>query len=122
MSPSELRMQRSLTKMFIEADKEDIVLEPFSREANGSGGFRLVSQPPLAPQVMRLIPLSNTAFERNTLDGKAVTPNFMLMGEWDCEMARGNRFTLDGKRYEVVHVQEKRDYQTKGETVYLGDA
>lgn len=116
----ELAIQRRNTEAFIAADPETVVLHPFTRQPNGSGGYKTVASPPRPPQTMRLIPISTTAFERGTLDGEAVTPEFVLLGEWDCAMSRGDKFVLDGKRYEVVHVQEKRDYQTKGETVYRG--
>lgn len=122
MNAIELDVQRRLTKAFIDESPESVVLQGFDKESNGSGGFRLTPQPPRDPQVMRLIPISTTAFERLTLDGAAVTPQFVLMGEFNCEMQRGDKFELDGKRYEIVHIQEKHEYQKKGETVLLGDA
>lgn len=119
---AELQVQRQLTKAFIDAEPDSVVLQPFDKESNGSGGYRIVPASPRDPQVMRLIPISTTAFERLTLDGKTVAPQFVLQGEWDCEMQRGDRFELDGKRYEIVHLQEKQEYQKKGETILLGDA
>lgn len=122
LSPAEVAIQRMLTEAFIAADANDVVLEPFSRESNGSGGYRKISQPPRAPQVMRLVPISTTSFERMTLDGRTVSPQFVLLGQWNSLMDRGDKFSLLGKRYEVVHVQEKSEYIRKGESVLLGDA
>jgi len=118
---SELTAMRAQTVGFIAADLESVVLVPHTRTPNGSGGYKTASGLPRSPQNMRLIPISTTAFERSTLDGEAVVPQFILLGEWDCEMTRGDTFVVDGKRYEIVHIQEKRDYQTKGETVLRGD-
>lgn len=122
LTPGEAAIQRILTRAFIAADANSVVLEPNKREPNGSGGYVLSAQPPRSPQTVRLIPITTTAFERETLDGKTVTPQFVLMAEATAAVERGDRFVLNGKRHEVVHVQEKRDYQTKGETVLLGDA
>lgn len=69
---------------------------------------------------MRLIPAKETlAVERETLDGRVVKPEYVLLALWDGEMERGDRFSLGGNRYEVAFVHEKRDYQVKGEVVYL---
>lgn len=122
MNQDELRFQRSATRAFILADVELIQLVPTRRTDNGSGGFTTTSALPVAPQEFRLIPVTNFTKERSTLDGVSVVPNFILLGEWNCSMKRHDRFTLNGKRYEVVHVQEKRQYETKGETILLGDA
>lgn len=122
LNPAELTVQRMLTKSFIAADANSVALEPNTREPNGSGGYKISPQPSRDPQVMRLVPITTTAFERQTLDGKVVTPQFVLLCEWDAVVERGDKFSLLGKRYEVVHVQEKREYMTKGETILLGDA
>lgn len=92
------------------------------RENNGSGGYALSAQPSRPPQKMRLIPLSSFAAERNTLEGKSILPDFMLLGLYDAGMDRWDRFVLNGNRYEIVHVQENKEYFTKGETVFLGEA
>lgn len=116
---AERAIQRRLTTSFIATDPESIVLLPQTRTENGSGGFTVAQGDPRSSQTMRLIPLTNTTTERLTLDGKMVVPKFMLMAQWDAIVDRWDQFELDGVRYEIVHLQEKRDYQTKAEVVYL---
>lgn len=119
---AEAKVQRKLTFAFIEADSVQIALVPAEFVSNGSGGRKRVDLPVRPPQSMRLIPQDANAAERETLDGSVVQPNYMLLGVWDASMARGDRFTNSGTRYEVVYVHAKRDYQTKGEVITRGEA
>jgi len=76
---------------------------------------------PRPPQSMRLIPTTgNRSAERTTLEGRLVQPDYVLLGVWDCDMARWDEFDDQGKRYQILFVQEKRSYETKGEVLYLG--
>lgn len=122
MNEYEIEAQRTLTDYFISMDPDSVVLQPFTRESNGSGGYVRTPGEPRSAQDMRMIPLTEVTSERHTLDGKVVTPEWMLMGRYDAVVERGDQFELNGDLYEVVHVQEKKDYQTKAETVYLGSA
>jgi hypothetical protein len=119
---TELALQRSLTARFIEADPLEIQLLRESRVSNGSGGYDTAEDP--APvgglQRMRLIPLGDGATERLTADGKAVTPNYMLLGSWDSNMQRWDLFELNGIRYQIVFINQNTQYQKKGEVAYLG--
>lgn len=117
---AEAKAQRSLTEWFISADLEKIVLTPWSKVDDGEGGWTLEEQPAREEQVGRLIPLTNPATEQMTLDGERVVPDFILMMKWDAVIAPRDRFTCRGVDLEVIHVQEKRDYQTKAELINRG--
>jgi hypothetical protein len=72
---------------------------------------------------MRMVPLQDavaTRSERTTADGVQVTPSYMLLGNWDANVARFDSFTLDGRRYEIVFIQQNRQYECKAEVAYLG--
>jgi hypothetical protein len=120
---SEAAIQRQNTRAFIAADAELVALVPRVKETTASNGVVYRDLPPLPSQVMRLIPsTSNRAVERQTLDGTLVFPEYTLLGEYNAQMERGYRFVLEGNRYEIVMVNEKRDYETKAEVVRIGSA
>lgn len=116
----ELTFNRKNTTAFIAARPSAVILNRRAKTPNGSGGYVLGPATPLVSQVMRLIPMQPGAVERQTQDGKVVTPGYALLAVWDANMQRGDLFTLGGRRYEVVFIAENRDYETKGEVVYLG--
>ena len=120
-SEAELLAQRRLTAAFIAADPDDTVLYRRTRTANGSGGWTLSAPAPLPSQVTRLIPLQSGATERHNQDGKLVEPTYALLMEWDGDMKRGDTFTLAGRRYEIVFVNENQTYELKGEVTYNGE-
>lgn len=120
ISESELAIQRSLTKEFVQADNLEVVLYRRSGSGDGAGGTVYGPPVPLAPQVMRLIPQQSGVPERLTANGVAVTPSYALLGTYEADMERGDTFTLDTGRYEVVFVNANRQYEVKGEVAYLG--
>jgi hypothetical protein len=117
---AELRAQRMITHSFILADANLITLYRSSTTSDGAGGTVHNPPTPLPPQTMRLIPLSDGADERLTADGKMVRPTYMLQGDYNADLQRGDTFTTEQGRYEVVFVNENRQYQVKGEVVYRG--
>lgn len=120
-SAAELEVQRSLTAEFIKADVKSIILNRSVVTPNGQGGFTTSAAQPRPPQDLRLIPLNgNMSPERTTLEGKAVTPDYILLGMHDADIARWDEFIDSGRRYQVIFVHEKRSYETKGEVLYLG--
>jgi hypothetical protein len=120
IATAELAIQRMLTRVFIEADVRPVVLERSTWTPDGAGGSVQGDPESLAPQRMRLIPLGDGAQERFTPNGEAVRPSYKLLGKYDADMERWDTFTLDGSRYEVVWVNENRQYEVKGEVAYRG--
>lgn len=121
-SAAELAVQRRLTTAFIEADPDNTALMRRSKVPNGSGGYVLTAPTVLPSQVTRLIPLQSGAAERNSQDGKLVQPGYALLMEWDGDMQRWDTFTLAGRRYQIVFINENQSYELKGEVIYLGEA
>lgn len=116
----ELATQRRLTQWFILADNISVVLQRRSRTADGAGGILVGAAVPQAPQTFRIIPQEDGATARTTSEGETATPEFMLMGTWDCNMARFDEFTLPGnRRFQIVYIDD-RQYEIKGEAVFLG--
>ena len=45
---------------------------------------------------------------------------YMLMGPVDANMKRYDEFSLDGVRYQVVYIDDRK-YELKGEVIRLGN-
>jgi hypothetical protein len=120
IASGELAIQRRLTEQFIKADSLEIVLYRSTPVADGKGGYTHSAPAPLPAQTMRLIPLGDGATERLTANGQAVSPQYMLMGLYDADMQRFDSFTVGNDRYDVVFVNENRQYETKGEVYFRG--
>jgi len=121
IASSELSVQRQLTKVFIEADKIQVVLSRSTPTDDGAGGTIPGSPVDLPPQTMRLIPLGDGAQERFNANGVAVTPSYMLMGYHDSDMEREDQLVIGGRRYEIVFINENQQYEKKGEVAYRGE-
>lgn len=117
---TELTMQRRMTDAFIKADPQELVLTRQTRVSNGSGGFTLGAPTPLPSQTWKVVPQNRQLEERETIDGVMVRPDFVLIGYHDADVQRGDWFMWNAHRYDVVYVNEKRDYETRGELVYRG--
>lgn len=120
ISPVELSVQRTLTAAFIEADPLEIQLNRPTRTPDGAGGHVDTLTPVGGLQRLRLIPLGDGAAERTTADGVAVSPSYMLMGTHLANIRRWDEFSVDGRRYQIVFVNQNQQYEVKGEVAYLG--
>lgn len=118
ISSRELAVQRKQTAAFILADSVAVVLERPTFVSDGAGGHTRGVPTPLPVQTMRLTPLQDGAIAQVTADGEMIEPTYMLIGSWDCDMERWDRFALGGHQYEVVSVNQNTQYQCKGEVVY----
>lgn len=116
----ELRVQRATTRAFIEADPITVVLYRSEFLSDGAGGEIKQNPEPLTPQRARLIPMQDGSTPRLIADGEQVTPKYMLMGEHDLDVEREDEFTVNGRSYKVVFVNENRQYEVKAEVAYLG--
>jgi hypothetical protein len=116
ISPLELAVQRKLTKAFIDADYIPVALVRQQKVDDGAGGHTY-AQAPVPAQRFRLVPRQDTAKEMQTADGQMVRPAYVLLGMYDCDMQRNDRFTWNGHNLKIVHVEDKQ-YEVKGEVIY----
>jgi hypothetical protein len=116
---AEAQAQRRITTEFIQADVSEIILMPRTKVSNGSGGFTWEEEDPRTSQYGRIIPLTSNAPERMNSDGQRVIVEFILIMEYDAEVGKFDRFTARGRLFEVLHIQEKQDYQTKAELIVV---
>lgn len=116
----ELKAQQRLSLAFIEADARDVILQRSSRTDDGAGGVVVGTPVSVGSQRLRLLPQEDGATERTTAEGESATPQYMLMGPWNANMQRFDEFTLDGVRYQVVYIDDRK-YELKGEVIRLGN-
>lgn len=117
---AELAVQRRNTRAFIAADAVEVELSRATRTPDGAGGFETGTPTLLAPQRFRLLPQEDGATARTTAEGETATPEYILMGDADVDVARWDTFTLAGRRYQVLYI-DNRQYEIKAEVIYLGD-
>lgn len=121
IAADELALLREQTKDFIDTDYKELTLIRRTETPNGSGGFEVTEDPLVFPQRFRLIPLQGAMSPlRETLDGEAVQPTHILLGEYDVSMERWDKFVDQGGRYQIVWIHPKISYEQKGEVIYLG--
>lgn len=121
IAAGELKWQRKQTEAFIAADPRSIALDRRVRTSDGAGGFVNGALTTMASQTFRLLPQEDGATARTTAEGETATPEYMLMGRWDADMQRWDEFRIGTRRYQVVFISENRQYETKGEVLYLGE-
>jgi hypothetical protein len=117
---SELAVQRRISRAFIAADSVEVELTRPTRTPDGAGGFETGPDTLLGPQRFRLLPQEDGATARSTAEGETATPEYILMGDSDVDVARWDKFTLGGRRYQVLYI-DNRQYEIKAEVIYLGD-
>jgi hypothetical protein len=118
---AELAAQRMLTRYFIEADELVLTLYRSTTTDDGAGGVLTGTPAPIAPQCLRLITQGSTGADskqRFTANGQQVTPEYVLMGTECADIQRWDTFTLDGRTYEVVFVNQNQQYEVKAEVAY----
>lgn len=112
---------RRQTREFILADMRLVSLWRTTYRSNGAGGYIPDELLGIYEQEMRLIPTISLSTSRERVEGTVVTPTWVLLGEYNAEMRQGDKFFMpDGQVAEVLTVEEKRLYQTKGEVILHG--
>jgi hypothetical protein len=116
---AELAEQRRLTSAFIAADPSALSFVRAPLIDDGAGGYRHGAPTTLPSQVVKVVRLQDTLLERNTEDGRSIAPSFVLVCEWDADIARWDKYVIAGATFEIVSVVD-RGYELKAEVVYLG--
>lgn len=113
MSEASLAINRRLTKKFIDRLPVTITLIPHENVKQPAGGYRLEPQTARDPQVVTLIEPSGEPFPQVTTDGVDREVRFQLLGEWDCQVARRDTFTHQGREWEVVELWIHNGYEVR---------
>ena len=118
-SPIELRVQKQITKEFIDADVITLVLHTQAKQFTGNNQGMLIAGPDRPAQQFRLIPQqpSPTSGARaNVEEASTGSYQFVLLGEADCDMELYD-WWLDlttGQRLEITTMMPDNGYERKG--------
>lgn len=99
-----LGVLREQTKQFIGENPVDLVITRNVRTSDGAGGF-VTAPTNLSPQTVRLVPVNKLAsIQRTSVSGSMVVPDLTVIGEADLDIQRGDTFTYNGIKMQVVWV------------------
>jgi len=97
------RLHEKQTEAFIDASPSDLVLKRKVFQDDGAGGVRLVNEPDLSPQKVRVVGL-RTPRPRITSDGKTILIEKEVVGMPNLDVEIGDTFSFMSKKYEVINV------------------
>lgn len=99
--------ENTLTKQTRRFIGENSVVVAFSREVrtpDGAGGYT-TGPAPVPAQVVRIVERESVAqVERRNVAGEVVRPAFNIIAMPDTDILRGDKFTWQGHRAEVVWI------------------
>lgn len=111
----EIKIQRSNTVSFINADPLVVVLIPRIRTIV-KGSAKLVDDTPRAPQTMKLIVQSAAggSIEQHTGDGTERRTDFQLLGAWDSQGDIGDHWRdASGQWWEITAIVPDNGYERR---------
>lgn len=109
----ETATQRELTHAFIMADPLEITLTPRTRTRTDAGGWVWADDAPRAAQSVKVVTLGDDAHPIVTLDGVERRSEFMLLCEYDAEVAVGDTFTARGSEWQVIGIMPALPYEVR---------
>lgn len=118
--PLELATQRRMTRAFIDADHEIIVLTPYERTKTDTGGSVDTPLTPREPQKFHVIETDTAAPSTRVPGGEKQTVDFVILGNWDAEVFPQDRFSLRGAEWEVKAVQFFNGYEQRAYVIRHG--
>jgi hypothetical protein len=118
---AEIKLNRSNTTRFIDANPADIVLIPQHRIRSTTGGYSVVQESPRTPQTMRIIDISSSYQvsqpPQRTLDGVERTVEFILLADYTAAMSLHDTWTDDRGTWEIVQMFPDNGYERRAELV-----
>ena len=116
----ELDVQRRLTSYFISTQPVYLDLVPRSKVKQPTGGFVWESSPARQTQRMRLVEPSTPSIPYTGSDGQVRETEFELLGEWDSVLGRYDRFSLDGKGWEIAELYHYNGWERRAAVIAYG--
>lgn len=119
MNPVELTAQIRQTAAFIAVDPVPLVLTPHGRQADGSGGHRLVAEAPRPSQTFRIIDNTSQA-TRPTDTGEQWTQGVTVLGMPDAVVEPEDTFDFAGSTWKVTELLFPLAYEVRALAVRHG--
>lgn len=120
LNASEYQAGIKSTKAFIDADVEMIDFDRRTKIPDLSGGWTFSAPIAFGPIACRLIPQSDKVPEVSTSDGRFLRPTYVLMTLPTEALERYDRFSKDGKVYELAAIHAGPMYELKADVVLYG--
>lgn len=126
LSATELKLNRTNTEAFIDANPTLVTLIPRRREKTGTG-TRLVDLAARPTQRMRLIDQTRTYGPEPGsavgADGKQRKIEYQLLGLWDAEVGLYDYWIDEmGVKYEVVDLLPDMGYERRAQVIRYGES
>lgn len=119
----EIEVNRHLTKLFVEDDPSFIALTPHHREKAASGGFREVSGPPKATQMVKLIFQETKGSPDETADGAIHKQTVVIVGLYNADIAAGDTFIWppnSDDHWVISGIHPYNGYELKADAIAYG--
>lgn len=121
MNPVELAAQIRQTRAFIDANPLTVVLTPHTREADGSGGRKLVAGEPRQPQTVRIMETASTRMAaRPTEVGEGYQQEATLLALPDAVVEVNDMFPYSGGTWRVIELLLPIGYEIRAVVVRHG--
>lgn len=102
----EVQVLQEQTQRFIDEKPTGIVIKRSTKTPDGAGGWT-TTESSLNPQIGRIVTQRQGAgVERTTVGGENVRPDVVVIMRHDADIIRGDWFTWDGLRMDVVWVND----------------
>lgn len=99
---TELDFMRINTKAFIDADPISLQLKHRQKMRTDAGGYTSSYVNAVGTDIFRLIAQVDVMTEIQTPDGMQLIPTYVLLGTYDCDMRRWDKFTLNNVEFIIV--------------------
>lgn len=123
-NPLELKVKRRLLQKYLEDEHEMIVLKRQTIVDTPARGKKRGPVVDLPEQMFRLYPQVRRMSEetRDTPDGDIANVHWIMIGLWDADVKKADRFVWNGGKYDVKSVNPKREDRTAAMVIYRGEA
>lgn len=122
MNPVERLMRRRNVTEFIVQDKVEVALVRKTKVRTPAMGWRWETQPPLPPQVVRIVPAKRRYGDVhvNTEAGALDNWPYLMLGDPDMDVQEKDTFTVNGMVFEVQSIEYDREERTVAAITYYG--
>jgi hypothetical protein len=121
MRPFEQAMHDRLTDTFIGYNPIGITLRRSDSQPSGAGGTIPGPEYDIPEQTMRFIVMVTQGQRASmSIAGEVIRSDFALLGHRDADIARDDKFTIDGENYRVTYVHPFDRWRVLAEAVRDG--
>lgn len=119
--PIELAVQRDLTRAFIAADQDLIVLIPQVEIKTPTGGRTTEDGTPRDAQAFHFSERNSTARTATRVPGGEMREEeYTLIGNWDAIVEVKDRFSFGGAEWQVAALERENGYERRAAVIRYG--